>query len=103
MAQGRSKLFDMEDREKNLLRRRKSEEKYNEIMAIVEKYIVDAVPKLSPKDLASLYVKLLKFRLPHAQAEDGKAAETDAKVDQEERFSIFSNVLSAAKGDGMVN
>lgn len=103
MAQGRNKLFDMEDREKNLLRKRKSEDKLNAMMTELEKYVVDDVANLAPKERVSLYAKLLKFVLPPAQAEDGKVAAADAKVNEEERFSIFSNVLSAAKGDGMVN
>ena len=101
MGQGRSKIFDMEDRERQLARRQKAIDTYNEVMEELEKYVPGDIKKLSPEKRISHYTKLLKYSIPPAQAEK-TAADAEGEVDTEKRFSFLTNVLQAS-GDGMVN
>lgn len=101
MRQGRSKIFDMEDRDRQLARRQKAADMLDELMDELEKYVPGDVAKMAPKDRVSTYTKLLKFVLPPAQAEKS-AADAEGEVDTEKRFSFLTNVLQAS-GDGMVN
>ncbi|MCM1169976.1 MAG: hypothetical protein NC048_10045 [Bacteroides sp.] len=96
--QGKDRLFIAEAQENLQERKKKTLDKLDETLSELEKTIVEDVYMLEPKERVSLYVKLLKFVIPTAQAEaKGKSVKDEAKADTE-RFSIFGNVLNASRG-----
>lgn len=99
MSQGLDRLDEAEMRSCLLKRKAQTHKMVNELLSELEKYAIEDVAKLAPKERLTLYAQMIRAAAALAKAEENGNTSKDGNIIDVKHRSVFGNVLTDIRAD----